>query len=216
VNPHPQFFVEVVRRQRFAVATVIAIVFLAGVNWVQDPHQAQRWLGQMLVLPIALAGVTLWFAWTRRSTGPSDDAPATRRYFRATLTLVVLVVAIRQIAVLGLEIWVRYGDHGADLDLQCRVLGLASAAMFVVVGNTLPKILTPLSLLPLRLAERVSSARRFVGVIWVVLGVVLTIGFVATPLAFAKTLERGAYVAGLLTILGAVVWMNAYPARGES
>lgn len=51
--------------------------------------------------------------------------------------------------------------------------------------------------------------------IWVILGVVMTIGFIAMPLTLAEALERWSFIAGLLTLLGAVVWMNAGPARGE-
>jgi hypothetical protein len=206
---------DVVRHERFAVGTALAVALLAGLNWIQDPDQAQRWLRAMLVLPAIYVGLALWYAFIRRSPRAADDESARRQYFHAVLTLAALAVGIRLITLFGLEIWVRLGDHRADLELERRILGLATAAVFVVVGNALPKILTPLSMLPLPLAERVTSARRIVGTIWIILGIAMAIGFVATPLTLAKMLERGAIIIGLLTILGAVVWMNAGAAEGE-
>jgi hypothetical protein len=213
--PRAFSLLDLVRRQRLVVTTVLAVALLAGVNWIQDPAKAWRWLFGMLVLPMVLAGITLWYAWIRRSRRLDDDEPTGRRYFHAALKLAALAVGIRQITLFGLLIWVRIGDHGADLEIERRILGLATAAVFVVFGNALPKILTPLSILPLHLAERVSRARRFVGTIWVILGVCLTIGFVAAPLTLAKALERWSSIAGMLTIVGAIVWMNAGPVRGE-
>jgi len=203
----------VLRRQPLAVAAALAVVVLAGINWVQDPAQALRWLIRMLILPLCYLAFTLWATWIGRSRPPATDEEALKgqRYFGAALALIVVAVGIRQIALLGLEIWVRIGDHGADLDFERRILGLAAATVFLVYGNTLPKILTPLSILPLRLAERVTRARRVVGTIWVILGVAMTAAFMAMPLALAESLALWSGVAGSLTVIGAIVWMNLGP-----
>jgi hypothetical protein len=211
----PHAFVAVLGRQRLAIAAALAVGLLAAVNWIQAPDQALRWLRIMLMLPAIVLAMTLWYAARRRPHRPTGDEPSRERYFRAALTLAVMSVAIRQLTVLGLEIWVRYGDHGADLEPERRILGLATAAVFLVVGNTLPKILTPLSMLPLRLAERVTRARRVVGTIWVGLGMAMTIGYLAMPLAQATLLARGSAVVGIAAILAAIVWMNAGPAGGR-
>jgi len=209
------WFFDAIRRERLPVAIVLAVVVLAGVNWIQDPDQARRWIRTMLALPLVFLAMTLWYAWSRRSRGPTDDEAARQRYFHAALTLAVFALGIRQITLGSLEIWVRSGDRGADLEFERRILGLATAVTFVVLGNALPKILTPLSILPLPLAERVSRARRFVGRVWLTLGVAMTIGFVAVPLTLARAVARWSAVTGILTILGAIVWMNFGPERGE-
>lgn len=85
--------------------------------------------------------------------------------------------------------------------------------MFVIVGNALPKILTPLSLLPRQLAELVTAARRFAGTTLVILGLVAALAFLSAPLALAAAFLRWAMAAGLLAILGAIVWMNVAAAR---
>jgi hypothetical protein len=201
----------------YVVAIVLLVVLLAGVNWIMEPEQALRWLRGMLTLPLLWFGLTFAYVWTRRSRPASDtdDEMAKERYFLSALTLGAVAVGIRQIAVFGLEIWVRLGDHGADLEFERRILGLATSAVFIVIGNALPKILTPLSVLPLPLAERQTSARRFIGATFVILGLALAIAFMVLPLDVAKTIGRWEAIGGLLTVFGAIVWMNAGPARRE-
>jgi hypothetical protein len=201
--------VDFFQRQWLPAAVVLATALLAAVNWMQDPEQARRWLRAMLMPPAALLAVMLWIAWLGRTrrTGAADD-PARWRYFEAALMLTALAVGIRPIAALSVEIWVRIGDHAADLDAERRVLGLAAAATFLVIGNAVPKILTPLSILPLPLAERVTRARRFLGTLLVALGVTMAIGYVATPLMLARAFAGWARLAALLALAGAIVWMN--------
>lgn len=203
--------------QGYAVAIMLAVVLLAGVNWILSPEQALRWFRAMLALPLTWCALTLWYHWLRRSRPASnaDDAMAVKRYFLSVMTLVVFTLGIWQITVFGLEIWVRLGDHRVDLGLELRILGLAISAVFVIIGNTMPKILTPLAMLPLHLAERVTSARRFAGTTFVLLGLVLAIGFLVLPIEGARAFVPWAFVGGLLTILGAIIWMNAGPRRLE-
>ncbi len=205
---------EVIRQERLAVVTVLAVVVLAGANWILSPEQALRWLRAMLVLPLVWLVLTIWHVRVRRRRAAgADDQLAIERYFRAALTLAVVAVGIRQVVLFSLQIWVRFGDHAASLEAERRVLGLATSAIFVIVGNALPKILTPLAILPVHLAERVTSARRFIGTTWVVLGVVMAAAFLFQPLESAKALERWSVMGGFLTMLVGIVWMNAGPDR---
>lgn len=206
---------DAIRRHALPVATVVAVVLLAGANWVQDPGQALRWLRSMLILPALLLGLTLWYLRIGRSPGSPDDTSARRRYFHSAQTLAVLAVGIPLVTSNALELWVRLGHRGASLDVEHRILGLSSAAVFLVVGNALPKILTPLSILPLALAERVTRARRTAGTILVILGVVMTVAFLAMPVPFATALARWCYIGGVTTVLVAIVWMNVGTAREE-
>jgi len=205
------------REQGLPAAIALLVVLLGGANWMASPERAPRWLLGILVLPLLWFGATLWYVWLRRSRPACspDDERATRRYFVSALTLAAVTIGIWQVTLFGLELWVRFGDHGADLTFERRILGLASGAVFVVWGNALPKILTPLSILPLHLAERVTSARRFVGTTFVVLGLAMAMAFLMLPAASAKALAHWAVLGGCLTILGAIVWMNIGPAEGE-
>jgi hypothetical protein len=204
-----------IRQQRIVPAVLLAVILLAIVNWTLSPEQAQRWLRGMLILPGFWLILVFWHFSTLRSVRRRgiEDESGIRRYFGATMALLFIAVGFRQIVVLGLEIWVALGDRQSSLDVERRILGLASCAVFVFIGNALPKILTPLSMLPRQQAELVTVARRFVGKTFVVLGLATALAFLSAPLDIAAKLLGFAAAVGFLTILGAVVWMNVSAAR---
>ncbi len=212
MEPQTPVIAHVGRRRESATLIVLLVALLAGVNWILSPEQALRWLRGLLILPLLWFGPTLWNAWRRSRRGPSEAGEtATERYFLSALTLIVLALGIVQATRFGFELWVRLGDHRPNLDGERRVLGLAASAVFIVIGNAVPKILTPLSLLPVHLAERVTSARRFLGRAMVIEGLVLALAFLTLPVGVARTLARWVTVGLLLIVLGAIVWMNAGP-----
>jgi hypothetical protein len=210
MTPPGPSLLAIVRRQRTVLAVLPVVVSLAVVNWVLTPDEAWRWLRVMLTLPGLWLGMTLWHLASlasRRRRGIDDDSDVVR-YFDSAVALMFVAVGLVQIVMLGLEIWVELGDHRADLDVERRVLGLAASAVFVIVGNGLPKILTPLSMLPRKQAELVTVARRFIGATFVILGLLTALAFVSASLELATSLLRWATGAGLLAILGGIVWMN--------
>lgn len=194
---------------------LLAVLLLAFGNWILSPEEASRWLRAMLILPALWLMLTLWH-WSalksRRRRG-IDDESAVMRYFGSAMSLLFVAVGLKLVVMLGLKMWVEIGGHHGDLDVERRIFGLASSAVFVIVGNALPKILTPLSMLPRELAQRVTTARRFVGTVFVILGLLTALAFLSAPLTFAGALLRWASVAGGLTILGAIVWMNLSGSR---
>lgn len=194
---------------------VTLVLLLAGVNWILSPDRALRWLRGMLLLPAVWLGMTLWYHHVRRSTRDSGDQMGIRRYFLSALVIGVAFPGAIEVARLGLELWFRIGDHGGDLETGRRILGLVASAVYIGFGNVLPKILTPLAMLAPHRAHRVTRARRVVGRAFVGVGVAAAIGFVWLPLDLAKPLWLWMNLAAMLTILGAIVWMNAGPARVE-
>lgn len=204
------------RKNRLAITIVFVIAVLGAVNWALSPERAGRWLRAMLMLPTMWTALILCRFWMLRSLKRRglDDDSAVRGYFGSVVAMLFVAVGIQQIVRLGLEIWVEFAGR-EDLDLERRILGLATSAVFIVVGNTLPKILTPLSILPPEASVRQSAARRFIGLSWVLLGSTTALAFVFTPLAFAVTLGRWTAAGGLLTILTGIVWMNLGPAIRE-
>jgi hypothetical protein len=205
------------RRVAHAVFALLLVMALAGVNWWLGPRHELRWSHPVLLLPLGLALLGVWH-WRVRRARPGasvEDRASITRYFAAALTMVVIAVGIRQVVLLGLQIWIRFGDHAADLDVERRILGLASSAVFIVIGNALPKILTPLAILPLHLAERVTAARRFIGTAFVLAGVAMAGAFLWLPLNQARTLTLWMAGGSMATMLGAIIWMNAGPAGHE-
>jgi hypothetical protein len=208
--PSDQSLLTILRQHRFVPAVLLAVMSLPIVNWALRPDRALHWLGAMLFLPGIWLGLTLWHLATLRSRRRRglDDEAAIARYFGSTMSFVFLAVGLFQIVLFGLQIWVEVADQRIDLDVERRILGLTSSAVFVIVGNALPKILTPLSLLPREQAELVTAARRFAGTVLVILGLAAALAFLTVSLALAMALLRWAMLAGLLTIFGAIVWMN--------
>ena len=111
--------------------------------------------------------------------GAGDDS-AVRDYFGSTVALLFVAVG-RFGSTDGLKIWVEIGDR-ADIELERRILGLTASAAIVVVGNGLPKILTPLAISPPDEAARVTAARRFIGLVWVTPGSTTAVTFLFAPL----------------------------------
>jgi hypothetical protein len=206
------------RRVANAVFALLLVVALAGVNWWLGPRHELRWSHPVFLLPLGLALLGVWH-WRVRRARPGasvEDRASITRYFVAALMLVVIAVGIRQVVLLGIQVWIRFGDHAADLEVERRILGIASSAVFIVIGNALPKILTPLAILPLHLAERVTAARRFVGTAFVLVGLAMATAFLWLPLDLARTLTLWMAGGSMATMLGAIIWMNAGPAGHES
>jgi lysylphosphatidylglycerol synthetase-like protein (DUF2156 family) len=196
---------------------MLAVALLAAVNWVLTPEDATRWLRAMLALPSLWLVLTLWRFFTLRSLRKPacDEAAAVTRYFAATLSLVVVGIGIWQVASLSIETWVRLADSGAHPETERRVLGVAAGAVLVFIGNAMPKILTPFSMLPPDLAARVTAARRFVGTSAVLLGSTTILAFLVAPTEIAGELLRWALGASAVAFVGAIVWMNLSPSRRE-
>jgi len=213
--PRTQTLLNTQHKYRYVVAIVLLVALLSGVNWILKPELALRWLGSMLTLPVLWFGLMLWRIWMRRRAAIADDHMAIERYFVSALTLVIAGVGIVQIVRLSLDIWFTSGDHRGDLEFGRRILGFVVGVVFIFVGNAMPKILTPLSVLPPDLAHRVTSARRFVGRIFVLLGLAVASAFLLLSFAFAKALVQWGAIGGLLTTLGAIIWMNRGPATRE-
>lgn len=203
---------ENLHRHRFGLAVVVLVAGLAALDWVLMPAQAFRWARGMLFLPTLWAGMTLWHRRTLRSR--AGDAPEIRAYFDAALRLLFLAGGLELTVHLGLEAWVRLAGR-EDPDIERRVLLLTASAVFIIFGNALPKILTPLSMLSPAAAARVTAARRFIGLVWVMLGSTMALACLATPLTFATVVTRWAAAGCILTILGAIVWMNLGPVGRE-
>jgi len=202
------------RQQQLIVAVVVLVVILAAANWMLSPEEAYRWLGAMLFLPLLWLGMTFWHRHTLRSARPRgvDEEPI-RRYFRSVLALIFLAAGLKLAVQFGLEIWVEFGDHRVDLDSERRILGLASGVALTIIGNALPKIVTPLSILPPGGAGRQSTARRFIGTTWVAIGLAVIVAYVALPVELAGVLRRWGTFASLFVVLAGIVWMNVGPAE---
>jgi len=214
MTPPDRPFLDVLGQRRLVPATILLVAALALVNWLLQPEHAARWLRAMLLLPAVWLGLGLWHRATLRSLRQRgvDDESSVTRYFGSAMAMSVAAVGVFQVVKLGVQIWVEVGSHG-DLDVERRVVGLAGSAVLLVIGNALPKILTPLAMLPRAQAALVTTARRFVGMTMVILGLASALAYLAAPLPAARTVLLGAWLVATVATLGAIVWMNLSAAR---
>lgn len=196
-------------------AVLVLVAVLNGVNWILDPSRAMRWLRYMLELPLAWLVLTVYQRWTLRSRARRglDDEAAVRRYFDSAFIPLLVLVGGVYIVRSCLIIWTTAGSGNADT--ARRLLGLAASAFIIALGNGIPKIVTPLSMLPPGGAMRQEAARRFVGLVWVLLGLAMAAAAFLAPVELVSVLNRWLIGACLLTVLAAVIWMNAGPLRRE-
>jgi len=204
-----------IRQRRLVSVVVLTVVALALVNWGLQPEHPARWLRAMLMLPAVWLGLSLWHRSALRSLRQRglEDETAVDRYFDSAIAMSVAAVGLFQVVKLGVQIWVAVGGHHGDLDTERRVVGVAGSAVLIVIGNALPKVLTPLAILPRAQAALVTVARRFVGMTMVLLGLTAALAYLSAELAVARPVLVWAWVVAMVTTLGAIVWMNLSAAR---
>jgi len=201
---------------RVARAVVLTVAGLAAWNWYLDPSDVGRWAWAMVILPGIWAAIAIGRWWVLRPRAPRrQDDEAVRRYLDATLRFLALFIAMVGIAqAIALTF-----DLAGNLHLlegrpfETRLLGLLSGTIFIVLGNGLPKILTPVSMLPAGGATRMSRMRRFIGASWVMVGVVVVAMFVFAPLHVAESARRWMVAAGVAAMVAGVLWLNLWPDR---
>jgi len=193
----------------------LALAVLGTWNWVLRPDRAAHWLPGILLVPAVWLGVTLLarlFAGPARALGPTEKA-AVRRYANAAMVL-VLVAGGPMLVRYALGIWAaRFGS--VDPGVGRRMVAFSLGAMLVVVGNMMPKILTPLFMLPPGRAGRQQEARRFLGLAAVLLGLTIAAAAILAPLDLLAVVGPSALVIGALAWVAAVVWMNVAPSQPE-
>ena len=203
------------RPHRAAAALVLAVVGLASWNWYLDPAAAATWMKAMVVLPALWAAMVLYSWWALRVRAPRPDDEAVLRYSEAASRFFAVLIAIAALA----ETASLAFDAAGALQLiegpetKTHVLGLLSGAIVVVLGNGLPKIVTPVSLLPEGGATRISRMRRFIGRSWVLVGLVIVVMFAFAPLDVAQSARRWMLAAAAASMVGGILWLNLWPER---
>jgi len=201
---------------RLTLAMGLALVVSGAWNWVLRPDEPLRWLRGMLLVPGAWCGMTLYrrlVVGSARDRSEADQA-AVRRYFESAMLLVVAAGAPILVGY-GLRIWTTFFPS-FDAGTGARILTCTAGLVFVVVGNVLPKILTPLSMLPRGRAGRQQEARRFLGLVMVLLGLTFAAASIVAPLGVLSRVGRWTPAVFVLSTVAAIVWMNVAPAQPEA
>jgi len=196
------------------LAMGVALAVLGAWNWVLRPDEPMRWLRGIFLVPVTLWAMALY---ARASIGAVsrrglDDRAAILRYFDSTMVL-VLAGGVPMLVRYGLGIWARF--QPLDPAVGRRILALSIGVMFVIIGNVVPKVLTPLSMLPPGRSGRQQEARRFFGLVVVLLGLTIAAASLLGPLGLVAAAVWWAAVVGAVALVAAIVWMNAAPSQPE-
>ncbi|MEJ2109619.1 MAG: hypothetical protein P8Z37_06845 [Acidobacteriota bacterium] len=202
----------------FTLAVVAIVAILAVCNWYFQPDAAWKWIRTILGLPVLWGCMTLFKERVLQVRGPRLGDEAVKRYSEVGarfFLLVISTVGLVQTISLSLNLATVLGmDAGPEL--PGRIKMFCAGAVFILLGNALPKILTPQSLLPEGGALRIASARRFLGWTWVLIG--LAMAFISFLMPFDSLRWTGPRlgIGGILAILAAIVWINLGPRKRQA
>jgi hypothetical protein len=195
---------------RRSISTVIApalvglTVALTIGNWYLLPDRA----GASVAALAVLAGMAAALAITPRLASRSADEAAGRRAVDTVSASVVFGALIMAIP-LGAKAAVALGT----LDRADRVTPVTMAlvgAFLMFTGNSIPKMLTPLSALRCDPAQ-VQAFQRLTGWTWVLAGLGFAVSWLALPADIAQPVSVTLIAAAILVVLTQIVrlrWMR--------
>jgi hypothetical protein len=202
----------------FTLAIIMIVAILAACNWFFQPDAAWVWIRAMLFLPVIWGCMTLFKRWVLRIRSPRPGDESVRRYSEAAgrfFLLLIAAIGVLQTISLSFKLAAILGfEAGPEFPGRIKILGVGIVS--ILIGNALPKILTPQSLLPEGGALRITTARRFVGWTWVLLGLVTALISIFLPFDLVKLAGKWMFIGGMLAILGAIVWINLGPRRRQA
>ncbi|MCZ6673885.1 MAG: hypothetical protein O7C75_13215, partial [Verrucomicrobia bacterium] len=132
------------KRFHLVIATLtFLVVTLGAANWYFDPANARSWVIGMASMP-AIWGIVMLL---ERRRSPKSSSEAERRFFTGSVIVAGVLLAGAQ----GIKLIETLGDF--DPDRLQRVWGVGVGVILVIMGNAMPKILSPLA------AQRCSESK---------------------------------------------------------
>jgi hypothetical protein len=176
---------------------------LAIAHWYLRPDKTVASVVALAVLASMAAALAL----TPRLVGRSGDA-AGRQAIDAVTTSVVCAALILAVS-LGATVAVALG--ALDRADRAKPLTMALAGAFLMfIGNSIPKVLTPLSRLQCDPA-RVQAFQRLSGWTWVLAGCGLLVSWLVLPASVAEPVSETFIAVAILVVLTQIVrlrWMR--------
>jgi hypothetical protein len=173
----------------------LTVAALAVVDWVLLPARASSW---MIAIGTAL-GMWLVITLIGRARSFNDYSPAERNFLMASIAgggLLLAASLLRHAAnALGFS-------GGEPLD---RALGVGGGLLLLLLGNTMPKILSPLTAKRCVPAQ-VQSLQRFAGWAFVLAGTVVIVLSLILPLDVARNWSMIATASTLVIVVLRYVW----------
>ncbi len=157
-------------------ALTLLVAGLGAANWYLKPESAAAWAIGMASMPVIWGIVT--FLLSRRPLTEYGDSE--RRFFTGSIAFAGLILA----GAMGIQLFAALGE--VELGLTRRVWGVAVGVFLVLMGNVMPKILSPLA--AQRCApSKAQSLQRFAGWSFVLGGLGYVAAWLILPLGRADT-----------------------------
>jgi len=191
-----------------AVAVTVLVLVLGAVNWYIRPEGAAAWLAAMLLLPVGWGLVVLAVRRAARVEGP-----ATARRAEGAVRGAIILGGLMLLAGLVeslLTAWL--GPTGPFVGLGQRSTMVLVGGYLMVTGNTMPKMLVPLSSIGCD-GSRAQAFLRMSGWIWVLSGLTLLVSWAVLPIAIAKAVSLSVVAAG--TVIVAALAFRLHATRGR-
>jgi hypothetical protein len=190
-------------RIHLRAALVAAIVTgLAVVDWAMTPAKAAFW---MVAIGTAFG---IWLVVTLMGRARSfEEYSTSERAFLSTS-----IIAAGALLAAGLLRHLANAMGFADGDLLDRGLGVGSGMILLLLGNTMPKVLAPLTAKRCAPAQ-VQSIQRFSGWAFVLDGLVCIVASLALPVSRGQDVAMIATMLALLVIAIRYAWAFLAPAR---
>lgn len=184
------------KSRRFPILTAITgtILLLAALNWRVAPEFALKWIVLMLVFPLIHAcALTL-----SRRVAAGDDA---LRHIRNGLAMAGALIA----AALAFKLARAFSFADGDGDGALRAFGAAYGVILAMIGNRLPKILSPLT--EQRCAPAAAqSVQRFSGWTLMLAGLAYAAAWLALPVAQAGGTATAICFFAVLLVAARLAW----------
>ena len=176
-------------------AQTLVVVGLASTNWYLKPESAGSWAMGAVSMPVIWVIVTLLMR--RRPLESYGEAEG--RFFTRSIMAAGSILA----AALGIKLARTLGAFDAD-SLE-RVWGVVMGAVLVVMGNLMPKTLTPLAAQP-RSESHTQSTRRFAGWSFVLAGLAYATVWMVLPVTQANTVAMLICASAVVLVVIRCTW----------
>jgi hypothetical protein len=174
---------------------------LAGGNWYLEPERFRSWTAALLLL--AVLALVLWVGLRRVS------APAAPRYAADSIRSGIVFAALIMAVSLSVKLIQSLTPVG-DSDLSQRLTMVILGAFFMVTGNAMPKMLTPLSVMQCD-GAKAQAFQRFAGRTFVLAGLAFAAAWLVLSSDIAEPVSVTLIVAAGLAVTAQAVRRRRVP-----
>jgi hypothetical protein len=194
-----------VRLHAQVALVVLAVVGLASAGWIFVPAKSATWLIAMASMAVIWLIVAL-VGWARPF---AEHSTSERRFLVTSVAAAGLVFALALARVLAKT---QGFDGGELID---RGAGVAVGLILVLLGNTLPKILTPLTAKRCAPAQ-VVSIQRLAGWVFVLAGLLYAAAWAFLPIVQAQAWSDWPVMAAVAIVIARYAWAFIGPSSSRS